>query len=545
MYIKYSKIVLIMMSILSILVIYKYYKNNKKKINKQINLISNNLKKFIENKHNLIFIGIVITFLLTRLYMLSSIPFGVHIDEASVGYNAYSIAKYGVDRYLNPYPIYFLNFGNGQSAMYTYFAALLIKIFGYNLFILRIPSVVFGFITLTFGYLLGKELINKKFGLLVAFLITICPYFILASRFALDCNLMLGMFSASSYSLLKAIKEEKNSKYIISGLLFGLTLYSYALSYIILPVCLLLVLLYLLYTKKINIKQIICFVIPLVLLAIPLILSVLVQIKVLPEIITPYFSILKMGNDRVSEVSLSLSVVINNIKNVFQLLQNDPAYYNAEPKFGTLYLFSIPLVILGLLIISKKALIEVKKKKFNQYMYIYLLFIGTFIPMLFVINGYLYINHLNSIYIILVIFLALGIKKICEYIKDYWFIIISIYLSAFLYFSYFYFNGYSNYALASFDNGYTLAIKDAYNHSKKIYITNNMEQAGNLWAANELKISPYEYKENDNFSTIKFNIPKNIDNNYSYVIGLDEYSEVKFKGFQCKLFKNYYSCYKK
>ena len=51
-------------------------------------------------------------------------------------------------------------------------------------------------------------------------------------------------------------------------------------------------------------------------------------------------------------------------------------------------------------------------------------------------------------------------------------------------------------------------------------------------------------KENDNFSTIKFNIPKNIDNNYSYVIGLDEYSEAKFKGFQCKLFKNYYSCYK-
>ena len=146
--------------------------------------------------------------------------------------------------------IYFLNFDGGQSAMYTYLGAILVKIFGYSLFLIRIPAVLFGLLTLIFGTLLAKEIGGKRFSVLIALLITICPYFLMASRWGLDCNLMLGLFTVSIYTLLKAIKCGKIKLYVLSGILFGLTLYTYALSYIIIPLVLLGIVIYLIYTKK-------------------------------------------------------------------------------------------------------------------------------------------------------------------------------------------------------------------------------------------------------------------------------------------------------
>ncbi len=544
MYIKYSFISSAILTILVLIILYRYYKNNKNMLKKMISLFSKKLIAFVSKNYKIIFGGIVGLFFLTRLCLLDSIPFGIHIDEASVGYNAFSIAKYGVDRYLNSYPLYFLNFSNGQSAMYTYLLAILIKMFGYSLFVLRLPSVMFGFITLIFGYLLGKKMVNKNFGLLMALLITICPYFIMASRFALDCNLMLGMFTVCIYSLLKAIEKEDKLSYFVAGLLFGLTLYTYALSYIIIPVCLLFVLLYLIYTKKVKISYAMWFIVPLLILAMPLIVNVLVQLEIIQQVKTSYFSLLKMKSQRASELSFSLASIIDNIKSVPNLLKNDSVYYNAFPKFGTLYLFSKPLVLLGLLVTIKRAFVDIKKREFNKNMYILLLFLGNFISMLFIFHGYFYINHLNSIYIFLVFFLACGMKKVCEYLKKYWFLIIIIYLLAFVYFCYFYFGEYSRiHNLPSFDEGYSLAIKDAYSHSKQVYASEI--PAGTLWAANSLQLSPYKYKENADFYSFKFHIPKKLDDRYSYVVKMDDYSKQKFKNYQCKKFEKYYSCYKK
>ena len=44
--------------------------------------------------------------------------------------------------------------------------------------------------------------------------------------------------------------------YILAGILFGITLYTYTLSYVIIPIFLLLILGYMLYTKKIRIRKV-------------------------------------------------------------------------------------------------------------------------------------------------------------------------------------------------------------------------------------------------------------------------------------------------
>ena len=53
-------------------------------------------------------------FIITRLWRLMDIPFGLHTDETSMAYSAWCLSQYGVDRHLNSMPVYLLNFGGGQ-----------------------------------------------------------------------------------------------------------------------------------------------------------------------------------------------------------------------------------------------------------------------------------------------------------------------------------------------------------------------------------------------------------------------------------------------
>ena len=65
-----------------------------------------------------------------HVYKICDIPFGLNVDEAGAAYDALNIARYGVDRWLNSYPVYFTNYGDGQNALYIYMTAILIKFSG-------------------------------------------------------------------------------------------------------------------------------------------------------------------------------------------------------------------------------------------------------------------------------------------------------------------------------------------------------------------------------------------------------------------------------
>lgn len=516
-----------------------------KVIRKKDNKINNQFLNFINKHYKIILLVIGAVFAFTRIYLLTSVPNIMHIDEASLAYNAYSIATYGVDRYTNIYPVYFLNFQYGQSAMYTYFVALLIKIFGYSLVAVRVPAVIFGFITLIFGYLLGKELKGRNFGLLVATLITICPFFIVSERFALDCYAMLGMFSASIFILIKAIKTSKTKFYILSGLLFCLTLYTYALAYIIIPIVLLLTLIYLIYLKKITLKNFISFCIPLFILAVPLIVQVLVQLGLVGEIKTRFFSILKMDSNRVSE--LALSNILDNLPHLLNFFTYDPLN-GSKTVFGTLYYFSIPLALTGIVITFYKGFKNIKSKEFNLYTFFSLIFLGTLFAVLLNAGSTTVIWRGNMMYVLFVIFIALGIYFLASKIKVASLIIFVIYLLAFGYYIYYYFNIYpANLYNSSYPmTDYMAALEDADKKDKDIYsISFEITQWTHLWSGLALKTSPYAYQEyGTHFDNIYFYIPDEYDEDNVYIVFEDEANELKNEEFTCQQFGKIYECYK-
>ena len=136
----------------------------------------NKVKKFIiNNKAKLIFCIILAIAIFTRLYKIDTIPHGINVDEAGMAYDAYCLANYGTDRYLNHNPVYLINFGGGQSAMYAYIASAFIKIFGFSIITIRFPAFFLGIIAIVLSYFMVKDKLGEKFALGFMLLITICP----------------------------------------------------------------------------------------------------------------------------------------------------------------------------------------------------------------------------------------------------------------------------------------------------------------------------------------------------------------------------------
>ena len=80
-------------------------------------------KKKEWQRMDLFFYGILFLLaLFLRIYRLSELPYGIHIDEAGMGYDAYAVSNWGLDRYYKFRPVYFINYGGGR-AFFTGIAA--------------------------------------------------------------------------------------------------------------------------------------------------------------------------------------------------------------------------------------------------------------------------------------------------------------------------------------------------------------------------------------------------------------------------------------
>src|SRR5947209_1614488 len=67
-----------------------------------------------------LFLTILIIGLIVRIYNLSDNPAGFQVDEASIGYNAYSILTTGKDEHGVFSPIFFQAFGEYKSPIQIY-----------------------------------------------------------------------------------------------------------------------------------------------------------------------------------------------------------------------------------------------------------------------------------------------------------------------------------------------------------------------------------------------------------------------------------------
>ncbi|MBR3132894.1 MAG: glycosyltransferase family 39 protein [Clostridia bacterium] len=162
--------------------------------NESFKKINSILDDFINKKYKIVVLFLFILTAFTSLYKLGIVPYGLHVDEAGMAYDAFSLSKYGLDRYLNNYPVYLINYGGGQSAMYSYLTMILFRIFGISIYTIRTPAVLLRLLTFISIFFIMKDEKNKYKTISILFLFSICPYFIMQSRWGLDCNLLIRIY---------------------------------------------------------------------------------------------------------------------------------------------------------------------------------------------------------------------------------------------------------------------------------------------------------------------------------------------------------------
>lgn len=177
-----------------------------------------------------------LTIILRFSYTTLSPP-ALNWDEASLGFNAFSILKTGKDEWGRVLPLSFEAFGDYKLPGYIYASIPFIATFGLNEDSVRFPSRVAGVISIVLLYLVVKKLTSREsLALLSASLLAISPTAIFLSRAALEANLAFAIFLAGFYFFLRGL--EKPVFLFFSSFLFGLTLFTYNSSRVFIPIIL-------------------------------------------------------------------------------------------------------------------------------------------------------------------------------------------------------------------------------------------------------------------------------------------------------------------
>lgn len=178
----------------------------------------------------LLIIGIVLFALFLRTNKISSLPPALSWDEVSIGYNAYSTLKTGHDEHGRFFPIdTFVAYGDYKPPLAIYLTVPFVAVFGLNELSVRLPSALFGTLTVLMTYFLVKELFKKSknpaLPLVSAALLAVSPWHINLSRAGFEANIALFFIVLGVYFILLA--REKQKYWYVAWLPFAASVYTF------------------------------------------------------------------------------------------------------------------------------------------------------------------------------------------------------------------------------------------------------------------------------------------------------------------------------
>lgn len=213
-------------------------------------------------KPRIFLLAIILVALITRVWGQDVAPVSPNWDEASLGYNTYSILKTGKDEWGNFLPSIFPAFGDYKLPVYIYASLPSVAVFGLNTFSVRLASSLAGVLAVYGIYLLTNivfSLAKLKFsykgfgaGHFAALILSLLPWHIFLSRPALEANLALTLYLFGLYFLLTSLS--KNIHLVSASILLGLAMHTYNSYRILVPLTAITFLFF--YFKKINFKSI-------------------------------------------------------------------------------------------------------------------------------------------------------------------------------------------------------------------------------------------------------------------------------------------------
>jgi len=181
-------------------------------------------------------LGILLIALFARTYQLNSVPNGFHIDEASLGYNGYSLLLTGKDENNNKLPLYIDMFGDNRPSGYHYLTILPIKFFGLTEFATRLPGALFGTLTvISFFFLTLVFFKSKKVSLLSALLVAIAPWQVVLSRASAETIVALFFIISGYIFVLLGFKKQRSLYFFVGVFIMLLSFFFYHTPRVFVP----------------------------------------------------------------------------------------------------------------------------------------------------------------------------------------------------------------------------------------------------------------------------------------------------------------------
>lgn len=362
----------------------------------------------------LIFGLIIVLAAALRLYHLSSVPPSLNWDEASVGYNAYSLATTGSDEYGRRFPLSIRSFNDYKPPLYTYSTAAVMAFLGKTEFAVRFTSALAGILTVVLTYFLVRKLISLHsttnhlsrvsittnpsnlsnssnltnfLSLCTSLFLAILPWHIHFSRIAFEASLALFFFLLGLTFLLKFQKRPNPLLILIGTLSLVLSIYTHHSVKLFLPIFMGIFVL-------LNFRQFFrryLLLIPAVILGIflllPLIRNVLYSSSQASRALT--VSVFAPPNQFHFQGKTLPQVLVENYLSHFDpgfllLGKGDNPRHHA-PNSGPLLLVTIPLFLVGIIYLVFKS---PKSPKFpnNKFLLIFWFFLSP-LPAIFAIDN--------------------------------------------------------------------------------------------------------------------------------------------------------------
>lgn len=466
-----------------------------------------------------------------RMVYIGSIPPGLNQDEASIGYDAYSILHYGIDRNGIHLPVHLIAWGSGQNALYAYLSMPFILLFGLNPLSVRALSAVMGLLGMFFFYLIMRRLFaSRTAGIAAMFFIAINPWHIMMSRWALESNIFPTLVLIAVYFLIKSFQESKGL-YGFTALL-GLSLYAYGTAYFFVPVFALGTVILLLYSKKLNLRTLLWNGGLLGLLALPIFLFVLINHYKLQGITTPLFSIPKLTMPRVEEISSAfggqmLQAAADNISAFGKIILSgeDGLPWNSIPPYGYAYPIALPFAAAGLIFM----LHSLRTRRAGSLPYAVIL-LWLFVSVLTACITHVNINRINIVFYPLIMLVTAGFIWLYHKVKTAGIVSAAAFAVLFGFFSTEYFRDFPEVIGPAFYDSIGEAVQYAAEHSTgDIYVTNDVNMPY-IYVLFHEQISPYDFLDSvkyanpgdafqqvSSFGRYKFGTPSILSMNSAYI----------------------------
>ena len=307
-----------------------------------------------------------------RFYRLSDYPVSLNTDEVTFAYNAFSILNTARDEYGEFMPITFKSVGDYKNPVPTYLLVPSIKLFGLNELGVRFPFALIATLAIPLVFLLSFQITkNYRIAIIAAILTAISPWHIFYSRFGSDQQMAMVIFGYGILFFLKMLGKRQVHFAISSATLVTLSMYTYYIERILVPLMVLLLCLLNFGAVRKNMKLFAIFISICILVVSPLFIRtffgpdlarggmvfIAKDVDFTRNINVSRDSGVKLGTFDLEE-NLALSFFI--IKRYLNYFQSDFLFFTGlnmthegSLGLGVTYLFELPFLILGLWVILK------------------------------------------------------------------------------------------------------------------------------------------------------------------------------------------------